>query len=82
MERSVLHLLSFLKLALAKILLEKHFVTPSEAESSLTISGFYYISLRRSDGHIDGLYYDPSSTPYQHLNLSPEKRTFPAYDFR
>ncbi|KAG8534104.1 uncharacterized protein KY384_000948 [Bacidia gigantensis] len=61
---------------------EKHFVTPSEAESSLTISGFYYISMRRSDGRVEGLYYDPTSTPYQHLNLKPDMRTFPAYDFR
>ena len=61
---------------------EKHFVTPSEAESSLTISGFYYVSLRRSDGHVEGLYYDPHSTPYQHLSLKPAKRHFPAYSFR
>lgn len=35
----------------------------------LTISGFYYISLRRSDGEVEGLYFDPSSTPYQCLRL-------------
>lgn len=35
----------------------------------LTISGFYYVSLRRSDGEIEGLYFDPSSTPYQCLRL-------------
>ena len=61
---------------------EKCFVTPSDAQSSLTISGFYYISLRRADGHVEGLYYDPSSTPYQHLSLIPEKKTFPTYEFR
>ncbi|MCJ1462283.1 hypothetical protein MMC07_000883 [Pseudocyphellaria aurata] len=61
---------------------EKCFVTPSDAQSSLTISGFYYISLRRSDGHVEGLYYDPLSAPYQHLSLMPEKRTFPAYQFQ
>lgn len=61
---------------------EKCFVTPSDAQSSLTISGFYYISLRRSDGHVEGLYYDPLSAPYQHLSLMPEKRTFPAYRFQ
>ena len=38
----------------------------------LSISGFYYISLRRSDGMVEGLYHDPQSSPYQHLGLSPE----------
>ena len=61
---------------------EKCFVTPSDAQSSLTISGFYYVCLRRSDGHVEGLYYDPSSTPYQRLSLMPEKRLFPAYQFQ
>ena len=61
---------------------EKCFVTPSDAQSGLTISGFYYVSLRREDGHVEGLYYDPSSTPYQHLSLTPEKRMFPTYSFR
>ncbi|KAI4210740.1 MAG: hypothetical protein LQ351_006415 [Letrouitia transgressa] len=61
---------------------EKCFVDPSDAESALTISGFYYVSLRRSDGHIEGLYYDPSSTPFQHLTLDPEgRKCFPAYQF-
>lgn len=35
----------------------------------LTISGFYYICLRRSDGRLEGLYYDPQSSPYQCLEL-------------
>jgi hypothetical protein len=35
----------------------------------LTISGFYYVCLRRSDGKIEGLYCDPQSSPYQHLML-------------
>ena len=35
----------------------------------MTISGFYYVSLRRSDGEVEGLYFDPSSTPYQLLRL-------------
>ena len=61
---------------------EKCFITPSDAQSGLTISGFYYVSLRREDGHIEGLYYDPSSTPYQHLSLTPEKRKFPSFAFR
>ncbi|KAF1981475.1 hypothetical protein K402DRAFT_457990 [Aulographum hederae CBS 113979] len=35
----------------------------------LTISGFYYVCLRRSDGMVEGLYCDPQSSPYQHLML-------------
>ena len=35
----------------------------------LTISGFYYVSLRRADGEVEGLYFDPLSTPYQCLRL-------------
>ena len=37
----------------------------------LTISGFYYVCMRRADGKVEGLYYDPQSSPYQHLRLSP-----------
>lgn len=62
--------------------IEKCFVTPSNPDTALTISGFYYVSLQRSDGNVEGLYYDPHSNPYQHLSLAPEKRTFPAYTFR
>ncbi|KAI9812142.1 MAG: hypothetical protein M1827_004808 [Pycnora praestabilis] len=61
---------------------EKCFITPSDYRSGLTISGFYYVSLRRDSGHIEGLYYDPSSSPYQYLSLTPEKKTFPTYEFR
>ncbi|KAI9849468.1 MAG: hypothetical protein M1837_004088 [Sclerophora amabilis] len=50
---------------------EKHFLHPSDQRLGLTISGFYYVSLRRSDGFIEGLYYDPNSAPYQHLVLRP-----------
>jgi hypothetical protein len=39
----------------------------------LTISGFYYVCLRRSDGRIEGLYCDPQSSPYQHLMLERSK---------
>lgn len=35
----------------------------------LTISGFYYVCLRREDGEVEGLYCDPESSPYQHLRL-------------
>ncbi|KAK5125475.1 hypothetical protein LTR85_000585 [Meristemomyces frigidus] len=48
----------------------------------LTISGFYYISLRRSDGVVEGLYFDPTSTPYQHLRLVGQRTGWPAFEFR
>ncbi|KAI5303983.1 hypothetical protein KEM56_006988 [Ascosphaera pollenicola] len=50
---------------------ERCFVSPSHERQGLTISGFYYICLRRSDGHIQGMYYDDGSSPYQLLNLDP-----------
>lgn len=40
----------------------------------LSISGFYYVSLRRSDGKLEGLYFDPQSSPYQRLELRPERK--------
>jgi hypothetical protein len=40
----------------------------------LTISGFYYVCLRRSDGRVEGLYYDPMSSPYQCLMLDSHAR--------
>ncbi|KAH9827451.1 Vacuolar import and degradation protein [Teratosphaeria destructans] len=48
----------------------------------LTISGFYYVSLRRCDGVVEGLYFDPASTPYQHLRLKGVVGGWPAYGFR
>lgn len=49
----------------------------------LTISGFYYVCLRRSDGKLEGLYYDPQSSPYQCLKLeSVRGGVFPAWEFR
>ncbi|KAF9434340.1 hypothetical protein BGZ76_008183 [Entomortierella beljakovae] len=50
---------------------EKHFVNFTEHSSGLTIAGFYYVSLRRSDGYVEGYYHDQESTPFQHLTLNP-----------
>ena len=61
---------------------EKCFVTPTDDQTTLTISGFYYVSMRRTDGEVQGLYYDPQSNPYQHLSLKPEKPTMPAHSFQ
>ncbi|KAF2450012.1 hypothetical protein P171DRAFT_428119, partial [Karstenula rhodostoma CBS 690.94] len=48
----------------------------------LTISGFYYVCLRRSDGKLEGLYFDPQSSPYQCLKLESVKGgVFPAWGF-
>ncbi|KAK9710065.1 hypothetical protein K7432_008650 [Basidiobolus ranarum] len=51
---------------------ERFFVNVSAQDSGLTIAGFYYVCLRRSDGLIEGFYFDPSSTPYQRLILKPK----------
>lgn len=50
----------------------------------LSISGFYYMSLRRTDGRCEGLYFDPQSTPYQHLELRPTERLWSrgTFEFR
>ncbi|KAK2733878.1 hypothetical protein FQN57_001928 [Myotisia sp. PD_48] len=65
---------------------EKCFVSPSHSRQGLTISGFYYISLHRDTGRIEGMYFDPGSSPYQQLSLNPENHgggvVFPAYSFR
>ncbi|KAL2826847.1 vacuolar import and degradation protein-domain-containing protein [Aspergillus cavernicola] len=63
---------------------ERCFITPTDARQGLTISGFYYISLHREGGQIEGLYYDPGSSPYQQLSLNPEteKMIQPSYRFR
>ncbi|KAL4911248.1 vacuolar import and degradation protein-domain-containing protein [Aspergillus multicolor] len=63
---------------------ERCFITPTDARQGLTISGFYYISLHRETGNIEGLYYDPGSSPYQQLSLKPETKlmTQPSYSFR
>ncbi|KAG0057082.1 hypothetical protein BGZ83_001931 [Gryganskiella cystojenkinii] len=50
---------------------EKNFVNVSEHTAGLTIAGFYYISMRRSDGYVEGYYYDRQSTPFQHLSILP-----------
>ncbi|KAJ6005535.1 hypothetical protein N7451_003479 [Penicillium sp. IBT 35674x] len=63
---------------------ERCFITPTDSRQGLTISGFYYISLCRENGQIEGLYYDPGSSPYQQLSLKPESAmmTRPSYSFR
>jgi hypothetical protein len=43
--------------------------TFDDSGCGLTISGFYYVCLKRSDGRLEGLYFDPQSSPYQCLEL-------------
>ncbi|QDS74053.1 hypothetical protein FKW77_009277 [Venturia effusa] len=54
--------------------------------TGLTISGFYYVCLRRGDGAVEGLYCDPQSSPYQRLTLErkgeAELGRFPAWEFK
>lgn len=38
-------------------------------------AGFYYVALDRSTGAVRGLYFDPSSSPFQELNLQLEHGT-------
>ncbi|BGP12815.1 hypothetical protein JCM10213v2_000732 [Rhodosporidiobolus nylandii] len=47
---------------------ERGFVNVTDSE--LSISGFYHIALNRATGEIEGLYSDPSATPFQRLTLS------------
>jgi hypothetical protein len=48
----------------------------------LTISGFYYVSLRRCDGEVEGLYFDPLSTPHQCLRLKGRTGGWANWEFR
>lgn len=43
--------------------------TFDDSGCGLTISGFYYVALERRTGALEGLYYDPQSSPYQCLRL-------------
>jgi hypothetical protein len=55
---------------------------PEDDGCGLTISGFYYVCLRREDGLIEGLYCDAQSSPYQYLKLARVRDGgFPAWDF-
>ncbi|KAJ4362013.1 hypothetical protein N0V83_010954 [Neocucurbitaria cava] len=58
-------------------------MTFDDSGCGLTISGFYYVCLRRADGMVQGLYFDPQSSPYQCLRLESEKKgAWGAWEFR
>ncbi|SMY19572.1 unnamed protein product [Zymoseptoria tritici ST99CH_1A5] len=48
----------------------------------LTIGGFYYVSLRRADGRVEGLYFDPGSTPFQRVRLEGGRGGWPGVELR
>jgi hypothetical protein len=62
---------------------DEHITTFEDSSCGLTISGFYYVCLRRSDGRVEGLYYDPQSSPYQCLKLEScsAGAVWPAWEF-
>ena len=71
---------------------ERCFVDESDSAWGLTISGFYYIAMKRDTGRIEGLYFDPGSQPYQRLTMLPEgtkegashsiRKEWPSFEFR
>lgn len=64
---------------------EKFFVNVGP-DCGLTIAGFYYICLTRATGEVHGYYFDPSSSPYQKLEMKAsfeecQGKAFPTYEF-
>ncbi|GAA5904251.1 hypothetical protein JCM6882_003179 [Rhodosporidiobolus microsporus] len=54
---------------------EDGFVNVTEEGSALSIAGFYHCCLNRATGAIEGLYSDPTATPFQRLALSATSET-------
>ena len=51
---------------------EREFMSKAnDRQRGLAIAGFYYVCLNRTTGEIDGFYHDPSSMPFQRLQLRP-----------
>ncbi|KAJ2794570.1 hypothetical protein H4R21_005451, partial [Coemansia helicoidea] len=48
------------------------FVNVHASETGLTIEGFYYVCMDRQTGSLEGVYFDPSTQPYQRLALDVE----------
>eukprot|EP00983_Pelagomonas_calceolata_P053113 1143164-Pelagomonas_calceolata.AAC.3 len=61
------------------------FFVNARADCGLTIAGFYYVSVCRQTGCITGYYWDPQSTPFQLLHLTPAAgssgASFGSYEF-
>lgn len=65
---------------------EQFFVNVGQ-DCGLTIAGFYYVCMCRQTGAVRGYYYDPSSSPFQELDLTVEQQpaggyAFSGYSFR
>ncbi|KAF5840718.1 vacuolar import and degradation protein-domain-containing protein [Dunaliella salina] len=65
--------------------LKEQFFVNARADCGLTIAGFYYVSVCRQTGCITGYYWDPQSTPFQLLHLTPATgssgASFGSYEF-
>jgi len=59
---------------------EKFFVNVG-TDCGLTIAGFYYVCFSRSDGSVNGFYYDPNSSPFQKLELKATNEGRAGYSF-
>jgi len=59
---------------------EAYFITKTE-QNLLTIQGFYYICMSRQTGAVTGYYYDPDCTPFQELELMPDRGGRPGFAF-
>ncbi|KAJ7535771.1 hypothetical protein O6H91_12G045300 [Diphasiastrum complanatum] len=65
---------------------EKFFVNVG-TDCGLTIAGFYYVCFTRSNGIVNGYYYDPNSSPFQKLELKATNEgrsghSFATYQFQ
>ncbi|KAJ1730500.1 hypothetical protein LPJ61_002977 [Coemansia biformis] len=49
---------------------ETSFVNVHASETGLTIEGFYYVCMSRRTGSLEGVYFEPSTRPYQRLVLN------------
>ncbi|KAJ2453691.1 hypothetical protein EV183_002095 [Coemansia sp. RSA 2336] len=59
---------------------EVSFVNAEPSETGLTIEGFYYVCMNRKTGAIDGVYFDPSTQPYQRLTLNVDASNGMSYN--
>jgi hypothetical protein len=59
---------------------EQYFVNPA-SDCGLTIAGFYYVALCRRTGRVRGFYFDPSSSPFQELELKVDVGSRSGYGF-
>lgn len=59
---------------------EHSFADERSKDAGLTIAGFYYLTIDRRDGSVDGRYYDPASSAYQRVQLrqASVRRSFAA----